>query len=81
MMKQHLLKKVERCLALEEEYISSSKSVCVYTTRVLITADTGDKEDDLRLSVRISDAVQSLVGRLTVTPSFIIAKGELLHPM
>ena len=68
---------VERCLALEEEYISSGKSVCVYTTRALITADTGDKEDDLRLSVRISDAVQSLVGRLTVTPSFVIAKGGI----
>ena len=53
---------VERCLALEEEYISSGKSVCVYTTRVLITADTGDKEDDLRL---------------TVTPSFVIAKGGI----
>ena len=70
-------KEVERCRALEEEYISSGKSVGVYTTRALITADTGDKEDDLRLSVRISDAVQSLVGRLTVTPSFVIAKGGI----
>lgn len=31
----------------------------------------------MRLSVRISDAVQSLVGRLTVTPSFVIAKGGI----
>ena len=43
----------------------------------MITADTGDKEDDLRLSVKISDAVQSLVGRLSVTPSFVIAKGGI----
>ena len=41
------------------------------------TADTGDKEDELRLSVKISDAVQSLVGRLSVTPSFVIAKGGI----
>lgn len=68
---------VERCLALEEEYISSGTTVCVYTTRTLITADTGDKEDDLRLAVRISDAVQSLVGRLTIVPSFVIAKGGI----
>lgn len=68
---------VERCLALEEEYISSGTTVCVYTTRTLITADTGDKEDDLRLAVRISDAVQSLVGRLTMVPSFVIAKGGI----
>ena len=70
-------REVERCLALEEECIRSGKTVCCYTTRQLITADTGNKEDDLRLSVRISDAVQSLVGRLTVTPAFVIAKGGI----
>ena len=70
-------REVERCLALEEEYISFGRTVCVYTTRTLITADTGDKEDDLRLAVRISDAVQSLVGRLSIVPSFVIAKGGI----
>lgn len=70
-------REVERCLALEEEYISSGRTVCVYTTRTLITADTGDKEDDLRLAVRISDAMQSLVGRLSIVPSFVIAKGGI----
>lgn len=70
-------REVERCLALEEEYISSGRTVCVYTTRTLITADTGDKEDDLRLAVCISDAVQSLVGRLSIVPSFVIAKGGI----
>ena len=68
---------VERCLAKEEECIRAGKTVCCYTTRALITADTGDKEDELRLSVKISDAVQSLVGRLSVTPSFVIAKGGI----
>lgn len=66
-----------RCLAREEECIKAGKTVCCYTTRALITADTGDKEDELRLSVKISDAVQSLVGRLNVTPSFVIAKGGI----
>ena len=32
---------------------------------------------DLRLAVKISDAVQSLVGRLSVVPSFVIAKGGI----
>lgn len=68
---------VNRCLALEESFIRAGKTVCCYTTRKLITADTGDQEDELRLSVRISDAVQSLVGRLKVTPSFVIAKGGI----
>lgn len=70
-------KEVERCLTREEECIKNGKTVCGYTTRTLITEDTGNKEDELRLSVRISDAVQSLVGRLKVTPSFVIAKGGI----
>lgn len=68
---------VRRCLEKEEACIKEGKTVCCYTSRKLITADTGDKEDELRLSVKISDAVQSLVGRLSVTPSFVIAKGGI----
>lgn len=72
-----LEKEVERCLALEEAWIRDGKTVCCYTSRALITADTGNKEDELRLSVRISDAVQSLVGGLSVVPRFVIAKGGI----
>ena len=68
---------VNKCLEKEEECIKAGKTVCCYTTRALITADTGDKEDELRLSVKISDAVPSLVGRLKVTPAFVIAKGGI----
>ena len=68
---------VQRCLDREEACIRAGKTVCCYTTRALITADTGDKEDELRLSVKISDAVQSLVGRLKITPGFVIAKGGI----
>lgn len=70
-------REVARCLAAEEASISAGRTVCCYTTRALITADTGNKEDELRLSVKISDAVQSLVGRLGVTPAFVIAKGGI----
>lgn len=67
----------DRCLALEEKYISEGKTVCCYTTRALITADTGNKEDELKLSVKISDAVQNLVGQLKVRPAFVVAKGGI----
>lgn len=67
----------ERCLALEEKYISEGTTVCCYTTRALITADTGNKEDELRLAVKISDAVQNLVGKLSVRPAFVVAKGGI----
>lgn len=70
-------KEVQRCLRLEEECIKAGKTVCCYTTRSLIKANTGNKEDELRLSVKISDAVQSLVGRLEVIPAFVIAKGGI----
>lgn len=70
-------KEVQRCLRLEEECIKAGKTVCCYTTRSLIKADTGNKEDELRLSVKISDAVQSLVRRLEVIPAFVIAKGGI----
>lgn len=68
---------VKRCLDREEECLKAGRTVCCYTTRALITADTGDKEDELQLSVKISDAVQSLVGKLSITPSFVIAKGGI----
>ncbi len=75
--KEAFEKEVARCLSLEEECIRDGRTVCCYTTRALITADTGDREDELRLSVRISEAVQSLVGKLSVTPAFVIAKGGI----
>lgn len=68
---------INKCIEKEEELIKNGKTVCCYTSRSLITADTGDKEDELKLSVKISDAVQSLVGKLKVRPEFIIAKGGI----
>ena len=35
------------------------------------------EETALLRSVRISDGVQSLVGRLSVTPAFVVAKGGI----
>lgn len=69
--------KVRKCIAEEEEKISGGITVCCYTTRKEQTADTGDKEDELKLATKISAAVQRLVGELSVTPSFIVAKGGI----
>lgn len=66
-----------QCIAKEEELIKAGKTVCCYTTRKLLTADSGDKEEHLRLSVKISEAVQNLVGMLKVTPAFVVAKGGI----
>lgn len=71
------LKEIERCLIKEKQSIASGRTVCCYTSRALVTADTGDKEDELRLSVKISDAVQTLVKELQIVPAFVIAKGGI----
>ncbi len=68
---------VARCIRAEEKSITEGRTACCYTSRHQITADTGEKEDELKLSVKISDAVQELVGRLNVVPGFIIAKGGI----
>lgn len=68
---------IDRCLRAEEECIKKGKTACCYTTRTKISASTGNKEDELELSVKISDAVQSLIGRLETTPAFIVAKGGI----
>jgi len=51
--------------------------VVVYTRRDRFDLDTDDKERQLKVSVRISDAVTSVIGKLKVRPSYIIAKGGI----
>ena len=52
-------------------------SVVIYTGRQVRTAESGKREDNLALSVRISEAVTELVGRMPVTPRFLVAKGGI----
>lgn len=72
-----LAAEVDRCVAAEEAAILAGKTAVCYTSRRLLTVDGDTPESALHRSVRISDAVQSLVGRLTVTPAFLIAKGGI----
>ncbi|MBQ4505863.1 MAG: hydroxyacid dehydrogenase [Firmicutes bacterium] len=68
---------VRRCVKLEEEIMSSGRIAAVYTRRKLLTVKGDTKESALIRSVKISDAVQRLVGELGEAPSFIIAKGGI----
>ena len=70
-------KEIDRCLALEEEAILAGKTAVCYTSRKLLEIPGDTKESALVRSVKISDGVQQLVGRLSVTPAFIIAKGGI----
>ncbi len=68
---------VNRVIAEAEEAIRDGITVIVYTKRERFDLDTDDKEKQLEISVQISDAVTSIIGNLTVQPSFIIAKGGI----
>ena len=68
---------VDRVVARSEEIIRSGKTAVCYTNRKLLVVENDTKEDALLRSVKISEGVYSLVGRLSVTPAFVIAKGGI----
>jgi uncharacterized protein YgbK (DUF1537 family) len=68
---------INRVVALSEKLISEGKTPVCFTNRTLLVVENDTKEDALVRSVKISDGVQSLVGRLSITPAFVIAKGGI----
>ena len=68
---------VERVVAWLEGELRAGRSAVVYTSRKLLQLDTNDKDEILRASVAISDAVTSVIARLGVRPRFLVAKGGI----
>ncbi len=68
---------VRRCVGLEEQAIAAGLTPVCYTKRTLLSLPDDTKESALLRSVKISDAVQRLIGELSIAPSFIIAKGGI----
>lgn len=62
-----------RCTAL----IAAGRTAAVYTKRKLLTAQGDTPEQALLRSVKISEAVASVVRRLEAGPSFLLAKGGI----
>ena len=75
--KMGLEKEVERVLEIAESDIRAGKSVAVYTRRERLDLDTSDPDAQLRISTQISDALTSVIGKLRVRPSFVVAKGGI----
>lgn len=67
----------ESVLKQEEELLRKGRTVAVYTRRKLLSLEGDTPETALLRSVKISDAVQSLVGNLRVRPAFVVAKGGI----
>lgn len=67
---RRVLQEIQAC-------IRAGKTVAVYTSRKRMDMDTGNREDDLKISVKISEALTGMVADLDIRPSFIIAKGGI----
>ncbi|MDD3367495.1 MAG: four-carbon acid sugar kinase family protein [Lachnospiraceae bacterium] len=72
-----LEQEVKRLIDVEEEKLQAGITVCISTKRAVLTVENDTPEKALLRSVAISDAVQSLVGRLYVVPAFVVAKGGI----
>jgi uncharacterized protein YgbK (DUF1537 family) len=70
-------KERDRILHQCEQLIADGKTVAVYTRRERLDLGENKKEEELELSVKISEAVTSIVKLLKVKPRFIIAKGGI----
>lgn len=66
---------LQRIIRETEDAIRHGMTVAVYTGRKRF--DAGSEEESLRVSVQISDALTSIVRRLSVQPAFLIAKGGI----
>ena len=67
----------QRVLKLVQSTLQSGKNVVVYTSRKQLELGPGRQDEELKLSVKISDYVTKIVRSLTFKPSFIIAKGGI----
>ncbi|MCP8968075.1 four-carbon acid sugar kinase family protein [Ectobacillus ponti] len=70
-------RELNRVIETTESLIREGKTVAVYTRRERLDLGPDKKEEELQLSVAISDAVTSIVTRLQVRPKFLIAKGGI----
>ena len=70
-----LRKEIQEVRKRAEQAISWGRDAVVYTSRRVLCREEG--EESLNLSVRISEALTSVVRELSVSPSYIIAKGGI----
>jgi uncharacterized protein YgbK (DUF1537 family) len=68
---------IARVQKLCNESVEAGKTTVVFTSRNRFDLNTGSKEDELRVAVKIAAAVTSFVSNLPGRPRFIIAKGGI----
>lgn len=67
----------DRVIAETDRALGEGRTVAVYTRRERLDLGEGKREEELKQSVKISDAVTSIVQRLKTRPRYIVAKGGI----
>ena len=70
-------REIQRCLNEEEKMINEGKNPVVYTERQVISLPDDTREKALKRSTAISECLLQMVKRLSVEPSFMVAKGGI----
>lgn len=72
---EKLEQELQRIVTEVEREIGHGQTVAVYTGRKRF--DAGSEEESLRVSVKISEAITSIVNRISIQPGFLVAKGGI----
>jgi uncharacterized protein YgbK (DUF1537 family) len=75
--KEQFKREIERVQNEAQKSVAEGHTTVIYTKRERLDLGEGMKEEELKLSVDISDAVTSIVRNFTITPKYIIAKGGI----
>ncbi|MDR1059074.1 MAG: hydroxyacid dehydrogenase, partial [Treponema sp.] len=70
-------REIRRVQTLCNESVEAGKTTVVFTSRKRFDLNTGNREDELRVSMKIAAAVTSFVSSLPGKPRFIVAKGGI----
>lgn len=68
---------ISRIVKTADQHIQNGETVAVYTGRKRLELGADNKEEELKVAVKISDSVTSIVRRIKTKPSFLIAKGGI----
>ncbi|WNS76310.1 four-carbon acid sugar kinase family protein [Bacillus sp. DTU_2020_1000418_1_SI_GHA_SEK_038] len=75
--KPAFLNEVKRAKLEAEQKVSEGVTTVIYTRRERLDLGEGMEEEELKLSVEISNAVTSIVSNFAVRPNYIIGKGGI----
>jgi len=68
---------ISRVTAIVENEIANGNTILVYTSRDVVKVSQRISEENLEVSIKVSEALVNIVKSLKIAPSFIIAKGGI----